>query len=406
MRTRSLLVLTGLLVLVPPLAAQVVSRGTATSRDGMQLPPGLVPRTTTVTNSRAMIGVTISMAQGDHGRYGALIESVTPKGPADKAGIKAGDIITSVNKVTVLAPTVGNSTTARPSVEDNLISTLSRLTPGKDASIGIRRDGKERTIKVKPVVDTSRATTTVRFDSSFVMSQRMFEDALQHSALDSATRVMARRYDSMYTRQAMRDVRELSSIMSQNHAAVEQAAAEQAAAYGRSLVGIREALGQNITGAQRIVPQGEWSVPVSVMSTSVDALSRLELAALNPELGAYFGTREGVLVLAVNQPGALTTWAGVVPSEVRVRLSGAMGAQTPPASPIPPASLLKRDFEDAAPDVMSLRAGDVITAVDGRSVTSPAHLLRVLRSYRTGEEIKLSVHRQQKAISVYTRMPE
>ena len=82
-------------------------------------------------------------------------------------------------------------------------------------------------------------------------------------------------------------------------------------------------------------------------------LANLELAPLNPDLGQYFGTTAGVLVISV--PG---------------------------------------DFE------LGLKGGDVVLAVDGRKPESPSHLLRILRSYRDGETFKLDVLRNRKRLSV------
>lgn len=79
----------------------------------------------------------------------------------------------------------------------------------------------------------------------------------------------------------------------------------------------------------------------------------LELAQLNPALGEYFGTDEGVLVLDID--------------------------------------------DDAGLD---LRPGDVILAIDGRSVHDPAHLRAILGSYRPDEEITFRVVRRQHELEV------
>jgi S1-C subfamily serine protease len=83
------------------------------------------------------------------------------------------------------------------------------------------------------------------------------------------------------------------------------------------------------------------------------ALAELELAPMNPQLGRYFGTNEGVLVIRA-------------PSESKLRLKG----------------------------------GDVVLSVDGRTVASPAHLIRVLRSYEAGESFKVEVMRMKKRETV------
>jgi S1-C subfamily serine protease len=75
-------------------------------------------------------------------------------------------------------------------------------------------------------------------------------------------------------------------------------------------------------------------------------LADLELAPLNPDLGTYFGTTEGVLVISVPKESTL-----------------------------------------------GLRGGDVILSVDGRRATGPNGFLRILRSYDSGESFKLEIMR-------------
>ncbi len=107
---------------------------------------------------------------------------------------------------------------------------------------------------------------------------------------------------------------------------------------------------------QGILPDGEdVFVERSVLYGS--PLANLELAPLNPDLGQYFGTTTGVLVISV--PG---------------------------------------DFQ------LKLKAGDVVLAVDGRKPESPSHLLRILRSYRDTESFKLDVLRNRKRLAVEGRL--
>jgi S1-C subfamily serine protease len=82
-------------------------------------------------------------------------------------------------------------------------------------------------------------------------------------------------------------------------------------------------------------------------------LADLELAPLNPDLGQYFGTANGVLVINV-------------PAE----------------------------------SVLGFKGGDVVLAVDGRKPESPSHLLRILRSYGDTEGYKAEVLRNRKRVTV------
>jgi membrane-associated protease RseP (regulator of RpoE activity) len=85
----------------------------------------------------------------------------------------------------------------------------------------------------------------------------------------------------------------------------------------------------------------------------------MELASITPKLGAYFGASDGVLVVK-------------------------------------------------APDTAAfkLEDGDVIQAIDGRKPEDGAHAMRILRSYRGGENLTLSVLRQRKALSLAVTLPE
>ena len=109
---------------------------------------------------------------------------------------------------------------------------------------------------------------------------------------------------------------------------------------------------------QGILPDGEdVFVERSVLYGS--PLANLELAPLNPDLGQYFGTPTGVLVISV-----------------------------------------PRDFQ------LKLKGGDVVLAVDGRKPEGPDvdWIHRILRSYRDTETFKLDVFRNRKRMAVEGRL--
>jgi hypothetical protein len=83
----------------------------------------------------------------------------------------------------------------------------------------------------------------------------------------------------------------------------------------------------------------------------------LELVEVNPGLGAYFGAEEGVLVADVD-------------------------ADTP----------------------LGLRPGDVVTAIGGRSVSTPERFRRILGSYGADEAIEFDVVRDGARTSVTGRL--
>jgi serine protease Do len=66
---------------------------------------------------------------------GALVADLLPGSPADKAGLKSGDVIVTVND----KPITG---------ADNLKLVISQLEPGSSAKVGIIRDGASQTVTV------------------------------------------------------------------------------------------------------------------------------------------------------------------------------------------------------------------------------------------------------------------
>lgn len=89
-----------------------------------------------------------------------------------------------------------------------------------------------------------------------------------------------------------------------------------------------------------------------------DAWCDMELVSLTPELGEYFGSRDGILVV-----------------------------KAPADSSLP------------------LRSGDVILAIGGRKPTSVSHAMRILRSYEANEAVALDIMRKQKRITVTWHVP-
>jgi serine protease Do len=113
--------------------------------------------------SRSRIGVSVQdlkqqLAQsfGLSSPHGALISSVDPTGPAEKAGLKAGDVITSVN-----GHNIDHSW--------DLPAIVSQLPPGSQARLGIWHDRKATEVTVKTVLleDTpSQAARTPQGEDS------------------------------------------------------------------------------------------------------------------------------------------------------------------------------------------------------------------------------------------------
>lgn len=91
------------------------------------------------TSPRGRLGVQVSELSPQLAEYfgvtdgGVLVSSVTRESPAEKAGVKAGDVITSIN---------GD----RVRTTDDLVDGL-RETDGQEVTIGLMRDRKETSLK-------------------------------------------------------------------------------------------------------------------------------------------------------------------------------------------------------------------------------------------------------------------
>lgn len=271
------------------LAACLLAPAAATAQETPPLPrrPRTPPnvergpfRAFTFSDSRGRIGVLVDQRPDAAAeKLGARIEGVTPGGPAEKAGIKAGDIITRFNG-TALGGTRGEDTDNEVSGPGMKLIELARaLEPGDTVQVEYRRGN-----------DTRKAT------------------------------IIAEDLGGVYT--------------------------ERTPFFG---------LGGSMEGMLPKMHMGPGEFEFSFGSP----WGGIELVKLNPDLGDYFGTREGVLVV--------------------------------------------RAPEDST---LALKGGDVIIAIGGRKATSPMQAMRILRSYEAGETVSLDVLRKQKRVSVTWKVPE
>ncbi|MGH7529668.1 MAG: PDZ domain-containing protein [Gemmatimonadales bacterium] len=266
-----------------PLAPAPVAQEPSTPRPRARTRVDREPfRVFSFSGNRARIGVVVNThADEDDDRIGARIEAVTPGGPADKSGLKAGDILTRFGGISLGGADADDEGESGPGMK--LIELARALDPGDTVRVEYRRGNESgRATIVAEDLDTA---------FSFTMPRGEFR-------IDPDVRLPL------------------------------------------------DNLPDNFRGFA-------WAFG--------DAWGRLELVTLNPDLGEYFGTREGVLVVKV------------------------------PA--------------DTA-DGLALRGGDVILGIGGREPQSPSHAMRILRSYEPGERIAIEIMRKQRRTTVTWTVPE
>lgn len=102
-----------------------------------------------VMNRRARLGLKVNLRARATDSVGAYVESVTPNGPAAKAGIQSGDIITKVDGKSVLAGGAAEGSPERESLPGlRLIELAARLEPNDTVPLEYRRGKDRKTVSV------------------------------------------------------------------------------------------------------------------------------------------------------------------------------------------------------------------------------------------------------------------
>lgn len=231
-----------------------------------RMQPGMIERTLKTALSQPRLGIYVDNSRPqDSDKYGALVSAVTPGGPADKAGIRSGDIITKVDGKSLAAASSGKSATTDESLPGmRLIEIVTKLQPGKPVAVEYRRDAALHTVKITPAEEADINLTTLA--PSLAVSG------------DSLRNFMVRRFTA--------------PTMSGN--------------------GERSPEPMTLFGSPS--PAGNFAYAFTVGGP----LSNLEMVSLNEKLGTYFGTNEGVLVVNVGEKDAF----GLVPGDVIISVDG------------------------------------------------------------------------------------
>ena len=160
------------LVLLPALAAMVVSDGSAQVR--IQTAPGGYAYSFASDPDRPMIGIS-TRTSGKRDTLGLLVESVTRDGPAEKAGIEEGDRLVSVNSVNLRLSAADAGEVDMDGVANRrLIRELEKQKPGDEVELRLYRDGNTRTVRVKTV--TADELNNQTFTTSTGMARRRASD--------------------------------------------------------------------------------------------------------------------------------------------------------------------------------------------------------------------------------------
>ena len=254
-----------------------------------------------LASRRARLGVSVKLRAPETDSIGAFVQAIAPNGPAARAGLRSGDIITNLNGYSLVGPGRDfDRGESPPGIRLTEIAAL--IVQGDTVPVEFRRGAQRHTILVTAGDDPALAWVSPEGFWGYVAgdnpveAMRSAEDGMRRTVVGDGTR------DSLRLR-------------------------------------------------MEVLPPGfsRERLPAPMMFLMGSALADLELAPMNPGLGRYFGTTAGILVISV-----------------------------------PESSLL------------GLKPGDVVQRVDGRALAGPAHLLRILRSYDSGEPIRFDIVRMKK----------
>lgn len=264
-----------------------------------------------MANRRARLGVVVLVeANPPTDSIGAVLVAVTPNGPAYRAGLRGGDIITRFNGQGVFVTATTASTRPQVSVPGiRLVELASALAPGDSGTVQYRRGSQNRQCTVVAGDDPS---------GNWTLSLRT--QTLPGGRLTLTPSQPAQPFESW------------NSVITTDTFMFRADSMRMPAPIVRSLPRTRVYSEAFVLGSP---------------------LAKVELVPLNPKLGRYFGTTEGVLV--INLP------------------------------------------EDSK---LGLQPGDVVLAVDKREVRSPNVLIRTLTSYEPGQTFTLQIYRNKSKMSV------
>ena len=244
------------------------------------------------SGNHARIGVVVATsADADSDKIGARITAVTPGGPAAKAGIQAGDVITRFNGVNLANVRSEDSDESGPG--NKLRELAQALDPGDTVQVEYRHgsESKKSTIVAEDVTYSYNGTLG---DRGFSLTMPKME--MPPFTFSTPTPMFGEGWGS------------------------------------------GDGMGMSFCFG--------------------DAWCNLELVSLNSDLGDYFGTHDGVLVVKASEDSTLP-----------------------------------------------LKSGDVILAIGDRKPSSPAQAMRILRSYDTGETVNIEIMRHQKRQTISWKVP-
>lgn len=281
------------------------------------------------TSDRPVIGVIL----GDADDVGIEVIGVSPDGPSERAGIKQGDVIVAMGgSVLAAIDEEGN-------VRDGLGIAMKDVKAGEPVIVSIERGDLTLDLLVVPEI---REPLTWQFETRFQTAVSPVSP-VSPARVISIERIEVPRIDTEGLTEQIEQIRieieERGALMESGEFA------PHADGYEFEFHELSE------MGGFALHEANDWfGLPMT---------QGLKLAEIDPDLGEYFKTDRGVLVLKARSDNDL-----------------------------------------------QLESGDVILQVGDTEVNSPAEFMRALRDFGSGDEFEMDIKRNRKDRTLKTIMPD
>ena len=289
--------------------------------------------------------VVLGVVLGRETAEGVEIIGVSPDGPAERAGLQAGDVLVSIRGESLTEPDGADGSTGR----ETLYRVMSETQAGEELAVVVDRDSESWTFNVVAEQrEPSSWQTMIRIpDVPHVAGA-------PHAA--DAPHIVVERIE----------IPEIDEEALNEH--IQQLTEELRS--GKLLHALPE--GYELEFGEDFVLPGDFDMEVAELSELAEhALEEanvwfglpqsqgLELARINEGLGEYFETDRGVLVIRAREDNAY-----------------------------------------------QLESGDVVLDINDTPVNSPADLMRALREIDPGSEVELAIKRDRRDKTLKVPMPE
>lgn len=289
--------------------------------------------------------VVLGVVLGHETPEGLEIIGVSPDGPAERAGLQAGDVLVSIRGESLNGLGDEDAGTGR----ETLYRVLSETQPGEELAVVVDREGESWTFNViAEQREPSSWQTMIRIPDVPVVAGAPHAPGARHVTIEAL------------------EIPEIDEEALNEH--IHQLNEELRT--GRLLHALPE--GGEFTFDEDFVLPDDFDIEVAELSELAEqALEEanvwfglpqsqgLELARINEGLGEYFKTDRGVLVIRAREDNAY-----------------------------------------------QLRSGDVVLDVNDSPVNSPSDLMRALREIEPGSDLELAIKRDRQDQTLKVLMPE